>query len=85
MTATPRRKWTWIVSLCILIGVFSLLVYHYNSQIWLWMRKVYHLYQDQEAFKKVISSYGAYAPVAFILLQVLQVVVAPIPGGAIEF
>ena len=85
MTATARRKWTWIVSLCILTGVLFLLVYHYNSKIWLWMTEVYRLYQDQEAFKKVISSYGAYAPLAFILLQVLQVVVAPIPGGAIEF
>ena len=85
MTATPGKKWPWIVSLCILTGVLFLLVYHYNSRIWLWMAEVYRLYQDQEAFKKVISSYGAYAPVAFILLQVLQVVVAPIPGGAIEF
>jgi len=85
MTATARRKSTWIVFLCILTGVLFLLVYHYNSKIWLWMTEVYRLYQDQEAFKKVISSYGAYAPLAFILLQVLQVVVAPIPGGAIEF
>jgi len=85
MAATPRKKWPWIVSLCILTGVSFVLVYHYDSQIWHWMVRVYRLYQDQEAFKKVISSYGAYAPVAFILLQVLQVVVAPIPGGAIEF
>ena len=85
MTATSRRKWTWILSLCILIGVLSFLIYSYYSHIWLLTTKVYHLYQDQEAFKKVISSYGAYAPLAFILLQVLQVVIAPIPGGAIEF
>jgi uncharacterized membrane protein YdjX (TVP38/TMEM64 family) len=85
MTATLRRKRTWIFSLCILTGILFFLVYHYNSQIWLCFAKVYHLYQDQEAFKKVISSYGAYAPLAYILLQVLQVVIAPIPGGAIEF
>jgi len=85
MTATSRRKWTRIWSLCILTGVLSLLIYHYNSQIWFCLMKVYHLYQDQEAFKKVISSYGAYAPLAYVLLQILQVVIAPIPGGAIEF
>ena len=85
MTATSRRKWTWITSLCILTGVLSFLIYYYNSQIWLYTMRVYHLYQDHEAFKKVISSYGAYAPLAYILLQVLQVVIAPIPGGAIEF
>jgi uncharacterized membrane protein YdjX (TVP38/TMEM64 family) len=33
----------------------------------------------------LISSYGAYSPLAYILLQIIQVVVAPIPGGAIEF
>ena len=35
--------------------------------------------------KKVITSFGAYSPLAYILLQIIQVVVAPIPGGAIEF
>jgi uncharacterized membrane protein YdjX (TVP38/TMEM64 family) len=35
--------------------------------------------------KRVISSYGPYAPIAYILLQIMQVVIAPIPGGAIEF
>jgi len=73
------------VSLCILIGVLSFLIYHYNSQIWLSVIRIYHLYQDHEAFKKVISSYGAYAPLAYILLQIVQVVIAPIPGGAVEF
>ena len=85
MTATSRRKWTWILSLCISIGILYFLIYYYNSQIWLSITKVYHLYQDHEAFKKVISSYGAYAPLAYVLLQILQVVIAPIPGGAIEF
>jgi uncharacterized membrane protein YdjX (TVP38/TMEM64 family) len=85
MTATSRTKWTWILSCCIFVGVLSVLIYHYNSLLWLSITKIYHLYQDHEAFKSVISSYGAYAPLAFILLQILQVVIAPIPGGAIEF
>jgi uncharacterized membrane protein YdjX (TVP38/TMEM64 family) len=68
-----------------LAGFFFFLVYQYNSSIWAQVIKVYHLYQDHQEFKKVISSYGAYAPLAYILLQVLQVVIAPIPGGAIEF
>jgi len=85
MTAPSRTKWTWILPCCIFIGVLSFLIYHYNSQGWLYIKKVYFLYQDHEAFKKVISSYGAYAPLAYILLQILQVVIAPIPGGAVEF
>ena len=33
----------------------------------------------------LIRSFGPYSPLAYILLQIIQVVVAPIPGGAIEF
>ncbi len=83
MTATSRTKWLLTLFLFIFIGSF--LCYHYHSQIGLCITRTYQLYQDHEAFKKVISSYGAYAPLAYMLLQVLQVVIAPIPGGAIEF
>jgi uncharacterized membrane protein YdjX (TVP38/TMEM64 family) len=34
---------------------------------------------------EVISSFSPYSPLVFILLQVVQVVVAPIPGGPIAF
>ena len=85
MATSSRTKWKWVLLLCILAGFFFFLVYQYNSSIWAQVIKVYHLYQDHQEFKKVISSYGAYAPLAYILLQVLQVVIAPIPGGAIEF
>ena len=85
MVTSSRTKWKWVLLLCILAGFFFFLVYQYNSSIWAQVIKVYHLYQDHQEFKKVISSYGAYAPLAYILLQVLQVVIAPVPGGAIEF
>jgi uncharacterized membrane protein YdjX (TVP38/TMEM64 family) len=71
--------------ICICVGVIFFIIYQFNSQIWVQVIKLYHLYQDHEEFKKVISSYGAYAPLAYILLQIIQVVIAPIPGGAIEF
>src|SRR4030042_2447484 len=85
MVTSSRTKWKWVLLLCILAGFFFFLVYQYNSSIWAQVIKVYHLYQDHQEFKKIISSYGAYSPLAYILLQVLQVVFAPIPGGAIEF
>jgi uncharacterized membrane protein YdjX (TVP38/TMEM64 family) len=71
--------------ICICVGVIFFIIYQFNSQIWVQVIKVYHLYQDHQEFKKTISSYGAYAPLAFILLQIIQVIIAPIPGGAIEF
>ncbi len=85
MTTSSRTTWKWVLILCILAGFIFFFVYQYNSRIWVQFVKLYNLYQDQQEFKKTISSYGAYGPLAYILLQVLQVVIAPIPGGAIEF
>jgi uncharacterized membrane protein YdjX (TVP38/TMEM64 family) len=85
MATSSRTKWKWVLLLCILAGFVFILVYQYNSSIWAQVIKVYHLYQDHQEFKKTISSYGAYAPLAYILLQIIQVIIAPIPGGAIEF
>ena len=85
MATSSRTKWKWVLLLCILAGFIFFFVYQYNSRIWVQVVKLYNLYQDHQEFKKAISSYGAYGPLAYILLQVLQVVIAPIPGGAIEF
>ena len=71
--------------LVLLSGLLFLLVYHYNSHLWAYLIKLYNALYHPHRLKGIISSYGAYAPVAYMLLQVLQVVLAPIPGGAIEF
>jgi uncharacterized membrane protein YdjX (TVP38/TMEM64 family) len=78
-------KITWVLLICLLTGLFVFLVYHYNSQIWTELVKFYALLHDRNELKGIIRSYGAYSPVAYIFLQVIQVVIAPIPGGAIEF
>jgi len=85
MTTSFWTKWRWVLLPCILAGGIFFIIYQYNSQIWDQIIRFYDLYQDHEEFKKIISSYGAYAPLAYILLQIIQVVIAPIPGGAIEF
>ena len=83
--ATSWTKWKWVFFLCILAGVVLFLIFQYNSQLWSQVIRLYHIYQDPHQLKKVIFSYGHYAPLAYILLQITQVVIAPIPGGAIEF
>jgi uncharacterized membrane protein YdjX (TVP38/TMEM64 family) len=85
MAESLKTKWKWVLLLCILAGFIFFLVYQYNSRIWIQVIKLYDLYQNHQEFKKTISSYGAYAPLAYILLQVLQIIIAPIPGGAVEF
>ncbi len=71
--------------ICILAGLSFFSIYQYNTQLWREAVKLYYILQDHHRLKGIILSYGAYSPLAFILLQIVQVVVAPIPGGAIEF
>jgi len=78
-----RSKWVWIT--CLLVGLVILFIYLYHSQLSIQTVKLWDLFQDRHQLKKVIKSFGSYSPLVFILLQVVQVVVAPIPGEAIEF
>ncbi len=83
LSLSPKIKW--VLLICFLTGLFVFLVYHYNSQIWMKVVKFYMLLYDRAQLKTLIRSYGAYSPIAYIFLQIVQVVIAPIPGGAIEF
>lgn len=78
-----RSKWVRIT--CLLVGLIILFIYLYNSQLWIQTVKLRGLFQDRHQLKVVLRSYGPYSPLVFILLQIIQVVVAPIPGEAIEF
>jgi uncharacterized membrane protein YdjX (TVP38/TMEM64 family) len=87
----PFMKWplppTWkrILILSLLAFLTFLIIYQYNTQLWGKAVNLYEILHDRHQLKKVILSYGAYSPLAYILVQVLQVIVAPIPGGAVEF
>jgi len=80
---SPRLQWALILLFFALLGAFS--IYRYNSQFLIKAGELYDILFDGTRLKGIISSYGASSPLAYILIQVLQVVVAPIPGGAIEF
>ena len=71
--------------LSLLTGFVIILIYQYNSLLWTEVVRICHILQNHDRMKRFILSFGAYSPLAYILLQVIQVVVAPIPGGAIEF
>jgi len=66
-------------------GFFAFIIYQYHSPLWILSVRLWNLFENHHRLKEFISSFGVYSPLAFILLQVIQVVVAPIPGGAIEF
>jgi uncharacterized membrane protein YdjX (TVP38/TMEM64 family) len=85
MTTPFGTKWKWFLFLCILAGFAFFIIYEYNSQLWNQTVRLYNILHDRHQLKGFISSFGPYSPLAYILLQIIQVVIAPIPGGAIEF
>jgi len=79
------KIWFWLIPAGLFAALIGLLLFCFNSQFWVEVGKLYSLFHDPHHLKKIIRSFGPYAPLAYILVQVLQVIIAPIPGGAIEF
>jgi len=59
--------------------------YHFRFPIWEIGVRVYNVLSDREAVASFILSWGTAAPLIFIGLQILQVIIAPIPGEASGF
>ncbi len=59
--------------LAALVVVYWQPLMHYTWRLW-------ELLQDKEAFRARIESYGIWAPAVFILFQIFQVLISPIPG-----
>lgn len=62
------------------LAVLSLIAYIFWDPIWQYSLNLWELLKDKEAFRARIESYGVWAPLAFIVFQVFQVLVSPIPG-----
>jgi|KBSSwiStaDraftv2_1062776.scaffolds.fasta_scaffold217897_1 uncharacterized membrane protein YdjX (TVP38/TMEM64 family) len=78
-SAPVRARWVWTIGL----GVAAVLV---GYCVWLvatdapsW-RFLVRLYVDKRFLKHTLRDWGILAPVIFVGLQALQVVIAPIPG-----
>ena len=72
----------------IVVGIAAVLV---GGSAWLVLtdppvyRVMVRLYQDKHFLKRMLRDWGMLAPLLFILLQALQVVLSPIPGEATGF
>jgi uncharacterized membrane protein YdjX (TVP38/TMEM64 family) len=85
MERSLQSELKWAGFICLLGGVFAFISYQYNSWLWTEAVRLYDILHDPHRLKEVISSFGSYSPLIFILIQISQVVLAPIPGGPIEF
>ena len=71
-----------IILVLIILGFAGL---WFRIPIWEKITDLYHLFSDREQIRQLISSFGSSAPPVFMLIQILQVLIAPVPGEATGF
>ncbi len=79
--AANKLKW----SLFLALIIFGFVGFWFRVPIWEKLTDLYHLFSDREQIRHLISSFGTSAPPVFMLIQVLQVLFAPVPGEATGF
>jgi uncharacterized membrane protein YdjX (TVP38/TMEM64 family) len=72
----PVRWWVWLLAGIALAALIAGLV--------LWWRPIYGFLSDREQVRGWIEGFGAWGPMAIVLLEMIQALLAPIPGQAIE-
>ncbi|AQL42289.1 hypothetical protein BV210_05980 [Halorientalis sp. IM1011] len=53
--------------------------------LWLFVREYLPILTDSGALRRFVEEWGVFAPVVFVAVQAIQVVVAPIPGQVTAF
>jgi len=74
---TIGQKISLAFTIVVLAGLVVLLVFAGGS--------VWRYFREPEELRVLVRSWGAWAPVGIILLQVVQIAVAPLPGNAMSF
>ena len=73
------------ILILVVICVAILLGYFYRIPIWGKITQYYNFFSDREKVKAFITVFGPGAPVIFMMIQIFQVIFAPIPGEATGF
>ncbi|MBU0698000.1 MAG: VTT domain-containing protein [Proteobacteria bacterium] len=63
----------------------ALLGYFYGKPLWHKIVFFYNLITDRDQIQTFVVSFGSGAPAVFIIIQILQVLLAPFPGEATGF
>lgn len=84
----PRNNtalWFWIGAAGLLLVGAGLFFSLSSNPVIVKYRELARFYSNRKAVKLFLTRFGPYAPFVFIILQALQVVMAPIPGEATGF
>lgn len=78
-TPTKKKLNVWVI-----VGFLGVIAALIVALIWNW-QPLYDLFSNSERIRQLVADAGPWGPLVFILLQVVQVIVAPIPGQAVGF
>jgi uncharacterized membrane protein YdjX (TVP38/TMEM64 family) len=83
VTASPDRQHSlharWAVLSALLFGLLIVVVWLVVTDAPS-VRFVVRLYRDKQFLKEIVASWGWMAPLVFIAIQALQVIISPVPG-----
>jgi uncharacterized membrane protein YdjX (TVP38/TMEM64 family) len=88
--AEPALRRSWLFWGFAALGLLVLMVYLSwdficQSGLWGWACRFFQIIEDRERVKALLKAAGPLAPLIFMAVQALQVVLAPIPGEATGF
>jgi len=75
MTNEAKRRWK-IVFTVLVIVLAGVLIYFYLQR-----NGLIEFFSSKERIQEYVAGYGIWAPIAFLILQIFQVIIAPIPGN----
>lgn len=86
LPSKPRINLTWkqMAGYGLLLAAVCLLLYFYR-EVYENVRTGWHFFTDRQRMNDFVASFGVFAPLIFILLQILQVLFAPFPGEITGF
>lgn len=80
-----RLKGWWGLILASVLIALSLMLFFYGEALWSLVVRFFYFLSDREKIRAYIEGFGFAAPWVFMLVQVLQVLLAPVPGEATGF
>lgn len=75
----------WGLVLLSVLFVLGLLLFFYGAELRVLVVRFFNFLSDREKTSAFIEGFGPAAPLVFMLVQVLQVLLAPVPGEATGF
>ena len=69
----------------VLFCVAGICIITFRAALWDAACHYYHFFSDRDQIRPFVASFGPAGPAIFIIIQILQVLLAPIPGEATGF